>query len=159
MNFLPISINIEGKKILIIGGGRVGLHKATILHRFTNEATVISPQFKDGFEALPFTLIQKKYEPSDLDGALLIYVCTENSELNQQIKRDAEERHVLASVCDNPPLCDFTSPAIYKDGDMTIAVSSNAKDVHLSMRIRDAIKTNIQYIKERATEFVTIYKK
>lgn len=158
MNFLPISINIEGKKILIVGGGRVGLHKATILHRFTNEATVISPQFKDGFEALPFMLVQKAYEPSDLDGALLVYICTENSELNQQIKRDAEQRHVLASVCDNPPLCDFTSPAIYKEGDLTIAVASNAKDVHLSMRIRDAIKSNIQYIKDKATSFVTVYK-
>lgn len=158
MNFLPISINIEGKKILIVGGGRVGLHKATILHRFTNEATVISPQFKDGFEALPFTLVQKAYEPSDLDGALLVYICTENSELNQQIKRDAEQRHVLASVCDNPPLCDFTSPAIYKEGDLTIAVASNAKDVHLSMRIRDAMKSNIQYIKDKATSFVTVYK-
>lgn len=159
MNFLPISINIEGKKILIIGGGRVGLHKATILHRFTSEATVISPQFKDGFEALPFTLIRKVYEPSDLDGALLVYVCTENAELNEQIKRDAEQRHVLASVCDNPSLCDFTSPAIFKDGDLTIAVASNAKDVHLSMRIRDAIKANIQYIKDKATSFVTVYGK
>lgn len=119
---------------------------------------MISPQFKDGFEALPFTLIRKEYEPSDLDGALLVYVCTENSELNQQIKRDAEQRHVLASVCDNPPLCDFTSPAIYKDGDLTIAVASNAKDVHLSMRIRDAIKSNIHYIKDKATSFVTVYK-
>ncbi len=159
MNYLPISIDIDGKKILIIGGGRVGLHKATILHRFTNEATIISLEFKDGFEQLPFTLIKKEYEPSDLDGATLVYVCTENSELNQRIKRDAEERRILASVCDNPPLCDFISPAIYKEGDLTIAVSSNAKDVHLSMRIRDAIKNNIEYIKEKAVSFVSVYGK
>ncbi|MBQ0029615.1 MAG: bifunctional precorrin-2 dehydrogenase/sirohydrochlorin ferrochelatase [Bacteroidales bacterium] len=159
MNFLPININIEGKKILIIGGGKVGLHKASILHRFTSEATVISPHFKEEFEDLPFTLIQKEYEPTDLDGALLVYVCTENSQLNEQIKRDAEQQHVLASVCDNPSLCDFTSPAIYKDGDLTVAVASNAKDVHLSMRIRDSIKSNIQLIKDRATAFVSIYKK
>lgn len=159
MNFLPISINIEGKKVIIIGGGRVGLHKATILSRFTDEATIISPQFKEGFEALPFTLIKKEYEPSDLEGAVLVYVCTENTELNERIKRDAEERHILASVCDSPKLCDFISPAIYKDGDLTIAVSSNAKDVHLSMRIRDSIKENINYIREKAKSFVSIYKK
>ena len=159
MNFLPIGINIEGKKILIIGGGRVGLHKATILSRFTDEATIFSPQFKEGFEALPFTLIKKEYEPGDLDDAILVYVCTENPELNQRIKRYAEERHILASVCDNPKLCDFISPAIYKDGDLTIAVSSNAKDVHLSMRVRDSIKENIDYIREKAKSFVSIYKK
>ncbi len=159
MNFLPININIEGKRIVIIGGGHVGLHKATILHRFTEDATVISPHFEDGFGKLPFSLVSKEYEPSDLDGAFLVYVCTENTELNQRIKRDAEQRHVLASVCDNPLLCDFTSPAIYREGDLSIAVSSNAKDVRLSMRIRDAIKENIEYIKEKATEYVSIYRK
>ena len=57
MNFLPININIEGKRIVIIGGGRVGLHKATILHRFTEDVTVISPHFEDGFGKLPFSLV------------------------------------------------------------------------------------------------------
>lgn len=139
MTFLPISINITNRRILIIGGGRVGLHKATILHRFTDRATVISHEFREGFSALPFTLVKKAYEPSDLDGAHLVYICTENEELNRQIKQDAEERHVLASVCDNPSLCDFISPAIYKDGDLTVAVSSNAKNVHLSIQTRDNI--------------------
>ena len=139
MKFLPINIDIEGRRILIIGGGRVGLHKATILSRYTSEATIISPEFREGFEALPFTLIHKEYAPSDLDGAFMVYVCTENHQLNEQIKRDAEERHVLASVCDSPALCDFTSPAIYSADGITIAVSSDAKDVKRSIRVRDKI--------------------
>lgn len=140
MKFLPININIEGRRILVIGGGRVGLHKATILSRYTDEATVISPEFREGFEALPFTLIQKKYAPSDLDGAYMVYICTEDHELNRLIKQDAEERHVLASVCDAPALCDFTSPAIYSEDGITVAVSSDAKDVKRSIRVRDKIK-------------------
>ncbi|MDO4164877.1 MAG: bifunctional precorrin-2 dehydrogenase/sirohydrochlorin ferrochelatase [Bacteroides sp.] len=138
--FLPVALNITGKKIVIVGGGRVGLHKATILHRFTDEATVISPEFREGFSELPFTLMQKSYEREDLRGAFLVYVCTENEQLNIQIKQDAEELGVLASVCDNPPLCDFISPAIYREGDISIAVSSNAKDVRRSIRVRDRIK-------------------
>lgn len=140
MNFLPININIEGKRILIVGGGKVGLHKATILSRFTDEATVVSPKFREGFDRLPFTLVRKEYEPSDLDGAALVYICTENHALNRQIREDAAQRHVLASVCDSPELCDFTSPAIYKQGDMTISVASNATDVRKSIRIRDEIR-------------------
>ena len=118
LHFLPVNINIDGKRILIIGGGRVGLHKATILSRFTDSATIISPTFREGFQSLPFRLLQKAYEPADLDGAFLVYICTENDELNRRIKQDAEQRHVLASVCDNPSLCDFTSPqltSIYPD--------------------------------------------
>lgn len=140
MNFLPISINITNKKIVIVGGGKVGYHKATILNRFTDRATIISPEFHSGFESLPFELIKKKYEKSDLEGVFMVYVCTENETLNAQIKEDAEQIGVLASVCDNPPLCDFISPAIYKSDHVTIAVSSNARNVHQSVYIRNQIQ-------------------
>lgn len=150
MHFLPININIEGRRIVIIGGGRVALHKATILSRFTDSATVIAPDFKDGFEELPFTLVRKEYEPEDLDGAALAYICTENHELNRSIHDDAHERHVLASVCDNPALCDFTSPAIFKKDNLTVAVASDAKEVRRSISIRDSIEENFAVIEERA---------
>lgn len=158
MNFLPININITDKRILIIGGGRVGFHKATILNRFTDEATVISPCFEDGFKDLPFTLVEKEYSEDDLDGAFLVYVCTENHDLNSQIKKQCEERRILCSVCDNPPLCDFTSPAIFKDGDIMVAVSSNATNVRKSMSIRDVIKKNWKWLLERLEEAESVYK-
>lgn len=142
--FLPVSIDIRNRKILIIGGGRVGYHKALILNRFTNEATVISKTFHEGFANLPFHLKQKEYEINDLQGAWMIYICTENHALNAHIKQDAERLHILASVCDNPELCDFISPAVYKNGDLTISVSSNAKDVRRSIRIRNAIRDAIE---------------
>ncbi|MDR1738062.1 MAG: bifunctional precorrin-2 dehydrogenase/sirohydrochlorin ferrochelatase [Candidatus Symbiothrix sp.] len=143
LTFLPISVNITRRKIMIIGGGKVGYHKASILHRFTSEATVVSPQFHKGFDALPFVLIKKEYEKKDIEGAFLIYVCTENEELNARIKKDAESLGILTSVCDNPTLCDFISPAIYKQENITIAVSSNAQDVRLSVNIRDQIRNLI----------------
>lgn len=140
LNFLPVSINITDKLILIIGGGKVGYHKASILHRFTNKATIISPLFHEGFSSLPFDLMQKEYDESDLDGAFLVYICTENEQLNARIKADAESMGILASVCDNPQACDFISPAIYKSDNVTIAVSSNAQDVYQSIAIRNQIQ-------------------
>ncbi len=144
LQFLPISINITDQKILIIGGGKVAYHKATILHRFVEHATVLSPDFHDGFADLPFTQIRKRYEPADLAGAFLVYICTENKSLNAEIKQACLDRGILASVCDNPSLCDFISPAIYKEDQVTIAVSSNARDVHQSIGIRNQIKELIE---------------
>lgn len=143
--FLPIAVDITGRRVIIIGGGRVGLHKAMILSRFTCEAVVISPVFREGFEQLPFTLVRKEYSPDDLRGAHLVYICTGDEALNRRIKHDAEAQGVWASVCDNPSLCDFISPAIYSEGDIDIAVTSNARDVRRSIRIRDRIK---EWIKE-----------
>ncbi len=144
LNFLPISINVTNKKILLIGGGKVATHKAQIIYRFITDITVVSPEFTEEILKLPFNFIKKEYEPSDLDGAFLVYVCTGNHELNAQIKVHAEEKGILTSVCDAPLLCDFVSPAIHKEGNLTIAVSSNARDVYQSVYVRNNITKLIQ---------------
>ncbi len=144
MDFLPISIRIRDRKILLIGGGKVASHKATILSRFTEQATVLAPEITDQIWKLPFRVIQKAYEPADLEGFQLVYICTDDAVLNSQIKREAEKRGILASVCDAPKECDFISPAIFSSGNITIAVSSDSKQVKRSMAIRDAIKELVE---------------
>jgi len=144
LQFLPISINVTNKKILLIGGGKVATHKGTIMARFVNQVTVIAPEFTPEIKKLPFTFIEKEYEISDLEGYFLVYVCTGNHELNRQIKQDAETLGILTSVCDAPMLCDFVSPAIHKEGDITIAVGSNAQNVFQSVDIRNQIKELIE---------------
>ena len=137
--FLPISINVTNKKILLIGGGKVATHKGTIMARIVSDVTVISPEFTDEIRKLPFTFIEKQYEKNDLSGFFLVYVCTGDHELNRQIKTDAEELGILTSVCDAPMLCDFVSPAVHKQGKVTISVGSNAQNVYQSVAIRDQI--------------------
>lgn len=144
MDYLPITIKIASANILIIGGGKVATHKAQILSRFTDKATVIAKEISNGIKALPFRTIEKEFEPSDLDGVQLLFVCTGDYILNHQIKLLASRRGILTSVCDDPSVCDFVSPAIYRDGNLTIAVGSDAKDVKRSIRIRDRIKELIE---------------
>lgn len=142
--FLPISLNVTNKRILIIGGGKVATHKAQIINRFIDNVVVVSPEFTDEILQLPFKFIKKEYEKTDLEGAFLVYVCTENHTLNESIKKDAENLNILTSVCDAPLLCDFVSPAIHKEGHLTIAVSSNAQNVHQSIKVRNSITELIQ---------------
>ncbi|MDR3268484.1 MAG: bifunctional precorrin-2 dehydrogenase/sirohydrochlorin ferrochelatase [Tannerella sp.] len=144
LHFLPISVNITGRQIILIGGGKVAFHKAAILSRFTGRVRVVAPEFHPGFAGLPFELKQKTYAPEDLDNTFLVYICTENKTLNATIKAECEKRGILAGVCDDPALCDFVSPAIYQDGPMTVAVSSDAQDVRRSIRVRDRIKTLVE---------------
>lgn len=139
LEFLPVSLNVTGKKILVVGGGKVGYHKASLLARFRADVTVLSADFDPRFGELPYPLVRKGYAREDLDGYFLVYICTENRPINARIKGDCEDRGILASVCDDPELCDFVSPAVYRNGDLTVAVGSNARDVRRSIRVRDRI--------------------
>lgn len=144
MDYLPITIKIVSTNILIVGGGKVATHKAQILARFTDHATVVAPETTEELRALPFQVIEKEFEPSDLDGIQLLFVCTGNHDLNHEIKQLAAQRHILASVCDDPEQCDFISPAIFRSDNITIAVGSDARDVKRSIRIRNRIKELIE---------------
>lgn len=144
MDFLPINIRVCDQDILIVGGGRVASHKAGILSRFTDRVVVVAPVISDAIKALPFRSVERAFEAEDLDGVRLVFICTENRELNRSILMLAHTRGVLASVCDSPAECDFTSPAIFSEGNLTIAVASDAKDVKRSIRVRNQIKEAIE---------------
>ena len=120
-------------------------HKATILSRFTAEANVIAPQVSDGIKALPFQWEERDFAEADLEGVTLLFVCTGDHHLNHHIHSLARQRGILTSVCDSPAECDFTSPAICRQGDLTISVASDGKDVRRSIRVRDRIKEAIAH--------------
>lgn len=138
--FLPISINIAGKKILLIGGGRIARHKINSLEQFACNISVVAIEVCEHIKDKGITYVEKQYEKSDLKGAFLVYACTNINELNRQIKVDAESLGILANVVDNPYICDFVSPALYKYENYTVAVGSNAQNVHTAIAIRDKIK-------------------
>lgn len=140
MTFLPISINITDKKILLIGGGRIASHKIGFLEQFTSNIEVVALEVIDIIKHKGYPYKEKAYEKSDLEGAFLVYACTNIMELNQRVKADAESLGILTNVVDNPKLCDFVSPAIYKHDHITISVGSNAQEVYRSIAVRNKIK-------------------
>lgn len=143
MEFLPISINVTQKKLLLVGGGKVALQKIKSLQRFDVSITVIATAFDKAVEEIDsITRIEKNYEPEDLEGHFLVYACTDSKETNEIISNDCHKRNILVSVADNPELCDFISPAIYKTGDTSVSVSSNAQNPKQSVEIRDQIEQN-----------------
>jgi precorrin-2 dehydrogenase/sirohydrochlorin ferrochelatase len=142
--FLPISVNINDKKILVVGGGRVANHKISFLEKFTGNITVVALEVCNTIKAKGYSFKEKPYEKSDLEGAFLVYACTNISELNCRIKLDAKTLGILTNVVDNPGLCDFVSPAIYKRDHFTIAVGSNGQDVHGAIKVRNKIKEIIE---------------
>ncbi|MGQ8337870.1 precorrin-2 dehydrogenase/sirohydrochlorin ferrochelatase family protein [Sunxiuqinia sp. A32] len=143
-NFLPIAINIADQKILIIGGGHSAWSKIKILQRFDANIEVIAREVSEEIKQSGIPYKEKDYEKADLRGYLMFYSCTNNPELDQQIAEDGKEAGVLVNIHDQPDLCQFVSPAIYQDGDIRVAVSSNAKDVFASIRIRNEIKEYLE---------------
>lgn len=139
-NYLPISIDISNSKILIIGGGQSALKKIRILQRFGANLEVVAENIIEEVYETGVKCIRKSYESNDLKGFLMLYSCTNNVMLDHKIAQDGREAGVLVNIHDKPELCQFVSPAIYKNGNITVAVGSNAQDVQESIRLRNLIQ-------------------
>jgi precorrin-2 dehydrogenase / sirohydrochlorin ferrochelatase len=146
-NYLPIAIDISDSKILIIGGGQSALKKIWILQRSGANIEVVAENIIDEVYASGVICRQKRYEKDDLNGYLMLYSCTNNETLDKQIAEDGREAGVLVNVHDNPALCQFVSPAIYRDGNISVAISSNAENVYEAIRVRNLIQEYLENLK------------
>jgi precorrin-2 dehydrogenase / sirohydrochlorin ferrochelatase len=159
-SFMPIAINVKDKKILLIGGGKVALHKIESLQNYANNLFVIAREVDPSIKLINIKYKEKEYQKEDLNKSLLVYACTNNRSLNEQIRKDCIEAGILVNVVDNPGLCDFVSPAIHKHSNISIAVSSNGQNVYSSIGIRNHIRkffqeneTTWEFDKEKALKF------
>jgi len=138
--YLPLSIDITDKKILMVGGGKVATHKLKALLQFQADVTVLSPKICKEIKALKLTWIEAKYQASFLRDYFLVYACTNDSVVNQKIKTDCAKEKIGVNVADNAKLSDFISPAIYVQGEMSVAVSSQGKKIKQAILWRDKIE-------------------
>ncbi len=140
MNYLPVCISLDNKNILIIGAGRIAFQKIRILVNFTDNITVLSPEISDDVANYNLKTIKKHFEPSDLEGYDMVYSCTNNRHLNEEVSRVALEKKLLVNIVDFPGFSNFISPAIYRQDHMTVSVSSSGRDVKKSVQWRNKIK-------------------
>lgn len=139
--YLPINIKVEDRKILIVGGGNVAVHKLKTLLKFVNahQLYVCADFISDEIKQAGVVCIDSLYSKKQLDDIFLVYACTNDSQVNQQIYDDAHELGILINVADSSSLSDFISPAVYKDGHMSVAVSSQGREVKKSVSWRNKI--------------------
>lgn len=139
MAFLPVNINTKGRRILVVGGGKVALHKLKSITKFTRNITVLAPKILSGIDRLGVKTVRRPYSEALLEKAFLVYACTDDAAVNRRVGRDARARGILVNVADDKKLCDFISPAVYKDGHMVVSVSSQGRDVKGAVALRDRI--------------------
>ena len=90
--YYPIYLDIEGRNVLIIGGGNVCARKAETMLKYGAKVTIVSPEFTDEIEGWAregtVSIHRKPYEESDLAGASIVIASTDDQCINGRIARD-----------------------------------------------------------------------
>jgi len=100
------------------------------------------------------THIDRKFEPSDLDGADMVLVAVDDPQASTTIWKLCKERRIPANIADVPPECDFYFGSVHRDGPLQIMVSTNGKGPRLASTIRRFIAKQLPQDAGRAIETV-----
>lgn len=121
----PLFIDLEGKKAVVIGGGKIALRRAAALLSFGARVTVIAPDCAappDGAVYLP-----RPYRPGDLAGAFLAVAATDRREVNRQVGLEARAAGIPVSVADRREESSFFFPALCTGGGLVAGVVSRGE--------------------------------
>lgn len=147
----PLYIEMEGRKVIIIGGGGVALRKAGILAEFGAHILVVSPLLCDGWQNLHGTEIcfcKKRLEKQDfplLDSAFMVILASDDRELNQSAATYCRRRGIwvdcAASMGDAGSEADSSCifPSIIKRQNIVIGISSSGGVPALTRHLREKI--------------------
>jgi siroheme synthase-like protein len=142
--YYPVSLNIQGKRCVVIGGGKVALRKVKMLLDCRANVSVISPKPHPDIAKLSkeraIHLIQRDYEAQDLKGAVIAIACTDVKEVNRKVADEAKKTRILVNVADDPELSDFIIPAFFRRGNLTFAVSTSGVSPALARKIRTKLE-------------------
>jgi siroheme synthase-like protein len=145
-NLFPVFIKLETLRLLIVGGGNVGLEKleaiasnspATKIHLV---AITVTSKIYELAAALPHIVIEERpYTVEDVQNADLIIAAVNDPVTSSSLRADAHASGKLINVADNPELCDFYLSSIVKKGNLKIAISTNGKSPTMAKRIKEQL--------------------
>lgn len=142
--YYPISLNVRGRKCVVIGGGQVALRKVRTLLEHGANVEVISPELCAGLGQLAdkdsIHVLNRVYQEGDLTGAFITITATDDSSVNQQVIGEARRKAVMINVVDDADNSDFIAPSYLQRGDITIAVSTAGRSPALARKIRTVLE-------------------
>lgn len=143
----PVSLLLEGKRCVVVGGGQVAARKVQGLLEGGAKVVVVAPKLTARLLALSrrgiIRWVAAEYSPRHLSGASVVVTATGDAAVNSRVAHDARVRGIWANVVDAPELCSFFVPAVVRRGSLCIAISTGGESPLTARLVREQIQKAI----------------
>lgn len=142
----PVFLKLEQLRLLIIGGGNVGVEKlnAVLANSPATQIKIVALNVSDAVHAIAerhknISIVEEAYSAKHLDAVDIVIVAVNDKLLGKKIAEEAHQRGLLVNVADTPELCDFYLGSVVKKGNLKLAVSTNGKSPTIAKRIKETL--------------------
>lgn len=143
----PVCLRLEGRPVLLVGGGSIAEARARELVEAGARLTVVAPNVAPSVRQLAaegrLTLLERAYVQGDVRGARLVFTATDDLRVTHAVAEEARALGVLLNAADEPELCDFTLPSVGRRGPITVAVSTAGHAPALARQLRQRFSAQV----------------
>jgi len=159
VKFYPVNINIENKKCVVIGGGKIAYDKIIGLLEAGANVEIIAPKICTEIENLrdKVKILRENYSAEKISDGVILIAATNNSALNQQIANDARAKNFLVNIVDDIS-SDFIVPSRIRRGDFLLAISTGGSSPAFSKFVRKMLERDFNENFGAAVEIISKYR-
>jgi uroporphyrin-III C-methyltransferase/precorrin-2 dehydrogenase/sirohydrochlorin ferrochelatase len=134
----PLSVDLQGKPVLVAGGGTVAARKLPELLRSGAEITLVAPQVSPSLERLlpAIRLERRPFLPGDEQGKYLVFACTDDPAANRDIAALCRQGNILCNVADAAEAGSFHVPGVIRQGNVTVTVGTGGAAPGLTRHLK-----------------------
>ena len=134
----PVFLKLHGRRVVLVGGGRVAAGKLDGLLAAGAQVTVVAPDIRSELERSGVTLVRRAFEAADLDGAWYV-VAAAPADVNRQVGAAADARRVFVNAVDDPAQATAYLGGVVRRAGVTIAISTEGRAPALAGLLREAL--------------------
>jgi len=144
MAYYPIFLQLQDRRVLVIGGGKEAQHKVRGLLAAGARLTIIAPKLTKELQGRQASgeldVLQRDYQDGDLAGYEVCMVATDDGAVNAQVAAEGKRQRIWVNAADDPANCDFILPAVVRRGAITLAASTGGTSPALARRLREELE-------------------
>jgi siroheme synthase-like protein len=137
---LPANLLVRGRRVVVVGAGRIAARKIEPLLDLGADVHVIAPaagaEVRKWADAGRCTLTEREFAPGDLDGAWLAVTATDDPAVNAAVFAAGEAARVWVNSADDPANCSFTMMSIVRRSDLVVAIGTGGRSPALAAHLR-----------------------
>jgi uroporphyrin-III C-methyltransferase/precorrin-2 dehydrogenase/sirohydrochlorin ferrochelatase len=134
----PVFLRLNGRRVVLVGGGKVAEGKLEGLIAAGAVVTVVAPDIRPGLAQPGISIERRPFEPGDLDGAWWV-IAAAPPDVNRQVLEAAESRRVFVNAVDDPPHATAFAGGVVRRAGVTIAISTGGRAPALAGLLREAL--------------------
>ena len=138
MTLYPVFLRLDGRRVLLVGGGAVAAAKLDGLLAAGADVTVVAPLIRPELERPGVHLERRAFAPADVDGAWWV-VAAAPPEVNREVEAAANARRVFVNAVDDPVHATAYLGGVVRRGDVAVAISTGGRAPALAGLLREAL--------------------